>query len=122
MQLIGYDLVPYEQLNFIQSERHICANCLFKFDENLIDIAVKQDVEFSVICEDLSEAIIANATKAKFIICDTKNAKNFVKMAEFYMFDSKIACVIKDSSELEKLANLGVDTAIFTKGIKNGNF
>lgn len=122
MQLIGYDLVEFKALKFINSKDELEHNSLFKFDKHLIKLAQKNGFEFSVICQNLKEAIISNAVGAKFIICDKIMANEFSNLAEYYMFDSKIACVIDDEAELEELAKLKVDTAIFKQGIVNGNF
>ncbi|MDL0089378.1 hypothetical protein [Campylobacter gastrosuis] len=119
MQILGHDLIAYEPLIFTKDE--IYENCFFEFDKALIKKAKEQNAQFSVVCDDLTKAILANASGAKFIICDIKNAKNFAKMAEFYLFDSKIACVIDDEAEIAILAYLGVDVAIFREAIR-GDF
>ncbi|CAD7288493.1 hypothetical protein [Campylobacter suis] len=117
MQLIGHPLVPYEPLKFVKYEKDICKNCVINFDENLIGVAQKKKVEFGLICTSISEAIIANAVGAKIIICEKNIAKNIAKLAQFYLFDSKIACFIKTDSELENLAELEVDTAIYKQAL-----
>ncbi|MCR4941349.1 MAG: hypothetical protein K5978_00970 [Campylobacter sp.] len=117
MQLLGHELVDFEPLNLIKNEDEICQNALFKFDKNLIKLAKQKGVKFSVICKKINEAIIANAVGASLIVCDKKLAKSFVKLAEFYIFDAKIACIISQDSQLDILAKLGVDTAIYQSAI-----
>lgn len=122
MQLIGYDLIDYESLKFANSTDDITQNALFSFDENFIKIAKNKKFSFSIKCDTKGQAIIANAVGAKFIICKKSVAKEFSELAQFYLFDSKIACIIDNKNELNELAELGVDVAIFKKGIENGNF
>lgn len=122
MQIVGDELIPYEPLVYITNEGEICKNCLYKYDRNLIKISKQKGYEFSLICSDISQAIIANAVGARYIVCEIKDALVFSELANFYMFDAKIACVISDESELSKLAKTKIDTAIYKRGIKNGTF
>lgn len=122
MQIIGDELIPYKPLIYITHESEICQNCLYRYDRDLIKISKQKGHEFSLICSDITQAIIANAVGAKYIICEQKDALAFSELANFYMFDAKIACVIDDESQLSKLANTKVDTAIYKKGIENGAF
>ncbi|MGG7048755.1 MULTISPECIES: hypothetical protein [unclassified Campylobacter] len=117
MQLIGHPLAPYESLLHAKTKAEIRQNCVFKFDENLIKTAIEKKVDFGVFCNEISQAIIANAVGAKLIICEKNLAQNFAKLAQFYLFDSKIACIIKTDSELENLAELEVDTAIYEQAL-----
>lgn len=117
MQLVGHNLVPYEPLLSAKTKAEICQNCVFDFDENLIKTAVEKKVDFGVFCNTISQAIIANAVGAKLIICEKNLAQIFAKLAQFYLFDSKIACVITTDDELEILAQNEVDVAIFKSAI-----
>ena len=124
MQLIGHWLVPYESLFWVRSKNEISneRQNLFDYDEATIGRAKELNAEFSVVCRSVSEAIIAKAAGAKFIVCNTHEAKEIADLAQFYLFDSKIACVINSEDELEILAKFGVDAAIFRQGIIGGNF
>ncbi|MCD8213746.1 MAG: hypothetical protein LUC34_06850 [Campylobacter sp.] len=124
MQLIGHALISYEPIFWAQNKSEILneRQNLFVYNAAMVKYAKEINAEFSVVCDNIAEAVIANAAEAKFIVCHTDVAKKFADLAQFYLFDSKIACIIKDESDLEVLANLGVDAAIFRQGVIGGNF
>ncbi|MBE3022393.1 hypothetical protein [Campylobacter sp. 7477a] len=124
MQLIGHELVEFEPLFWTQSTNEMSKDRLnlFEFDKDLIKFAKQRQMNFATVCIDTKQAIIANACGAKFILCHKLIAKNLSDLAQFYLFDAKIACVITHEHELEELAKFGVDVAIFQKGVVGGNF
>lgn len=119
MQIIGHKLIEYENFNLIQTVENILNfdNLIFKYNENFIKNARNSGKTFSVIVRNLNEAILANALKAKFIIIEKNNisiAKDVVKLAEFYLFDSKIAVIIENyEKDLLNAINLRVDAVIY---------
>lgn len=119
MILIGDNLVPYENLSFIDAIDDIeytVANStlIFNYDENLLLYCSKNDLDFAVVVKSITEAIYCNALNCKYIISDKKQAKNIQKIAENYMFDSKILAIIEDSSEIEKIAVNEIDGVIYS--------
>jgi len=117
--LIGDSLVPYENLCFIDSIADIeftIANStlIYSYDENLLLYCSKNDLQYSVIVENITQAIYCNALNCKYIIADKKLAKNIQKVAENYMFDSKILAIIEDNSEIEKIALTEIDGVIYS--------
>ncbi|CZE48095.1 hypothetical protein [Campylobacter geochelonis] len=123
MQIIGYDLIEFEYFYKVIKLDDIVKfdNLLFSYDENFIASALEFKKTFSVIASDENHILLANALGAKFIITHLNNlnlVKKAVKLSEFYLFDSKIACIINDEKQLRDVANLGADTAIFEKAIK----
>ena len=56
-----------------------------------------------VYVKSIKEAIYASNFNAKYIICENELAKNYKKIADNYMWDSKILTIIKSSDDLEKL-------------------
>lgn len=119
MQIIGHKLIEYENFNLIQTVENILNfdNLIFEYNENFIKNAKDNGKTFSVIARNLNEAILANALKAKFIIIEKNNtsiAKEVVKLAEFYLFDSKIALIIENyEKDLLNAINLKVDAVIY---------
>jgi len=106
------EIIGLKWLKFDQNKRLVKGKNFFDFDEKAI-AALEGD--FSLKCKSVNEILLANAAGAKYLIIDKSNdelIKKAVNLAEFYMFDSKIACIIPDISMLEKMANLGVD-AVF---------
>ena len=120
MKILGDELIKFEPLFICKSEDEISngRQNLFKFDRNLIKRALEAGASFSIIANDINEAIIANAAGAKFIIADIDTAKDLAKIAESYLFDALIAVLIKDENELAQLAKFNIDAAILPNAIK----
>ena len=85
---------------------------------NLIKRALEAGASFSIIANDINEAIIANAAGAKFIIADITLAKDLAKVAQNYLFDALIAVVIQSETSLCELAKFEIDAAILPNAIK----
>lgn len=122
MQIIGHELIKFEKLNRINSFNDTLEfdNLLFDFNKKIIKKAKEENKEFSIIAKDKKEIILANAVGAKFIVIDKNNKellKEAVDLAEYYLFDSKIALVIDAQNELLDAINFRVDTAIFYDAI-----
>ena len=119
MQIIGHKLIEYKNFNLIQTVENILNfdNLIFEYNEDFIKNAKDNGKTFSIIARNLNEAILANALKAKFIIIEKNNisiAKEVVKLAEFYLFDSKIAVIIENyEKDLLNAINLRVDAVIY---------
>lgn len=119
MKIIGHKLIKYENFNLIQTVENILNfdNLIFKYNENFIKNAKNSGKTFSVIVRNLNEAVLANALNAKFIIIEKNNisiTKEVVKLAEFYLFDSKIAIIIENyEKDLLNAINLRVDAVIY---------
>ena len=120
MKILGDELIKFEPLFLCKSEDEISngRQNLFKFDRNFIKRALEAGASFSIIANDINEAIIANAAGAKFIIADITLAKDLAKVAQNYLFDALIAVLIKDESELAQLAKFNIDAAILPNAIK----
>ncbi|PSM52042.1 hypothetical protein CBLAS_0418 [Campylobacter blaseri] len=124
MQIIGHKLIEFTKFNSILNIRYVSQfdNLIFDFDENFVEEAKKHKKEFSIIIGDETQAVLSNAFGAKYIIVNLKNDLNLVKkvveLAEFYLFDSKIAVIIDDEdSDLENAILNRVDCAIYKKAI-----
>lgn len=120
MKILGDELIKFEPLFLCKNEDEISNSRqnLFKFDRNLIKKALEAEAKFSIIANDINEAIVANAAGAKFIIADITLAKDLAKIAENYLFDALVAVLIESEDELEKLCRLGIDAAILPNAIK----
>ncbi len=119
MILIGDKIIPYEELSFVDSIseiEHTLANStiIFSYDENLLLYCSKNSLNFAVIVNSIKEAIYCNALNSKYIICDKKLAKTIQKLADNYIFDSRILAIIDDSSEIEKVALNEIDGVIYS--------
>lgn len=119
MILVGDNLIPHKACFFIDSIMDIehtepNSTLIFNYDENILVFCRKNEISCAVVVENIKEAIYCNALHAKYIICDKKIAKSIQKIAENYMFDSKILAVIENSDEIEKIAVNEIDGVIYS--------
>lgn len=119
MILIGDSLIPHKNVFFIDAIAdldHTLPNStlIFNYDENLLLFARKNHLECAVVVNNIKEAIYCNALNSKYIICDKKSAKQIQKIADNYMFDSRVLAIIDSNEEIEKIALLEIDGAIYS--------
>ncbi|QKF73426.1 hypothetical protein AFAEC_1265 [Aliarcobacter faecis] len=118
MKIIGDKIVPFEEffkvLN-IEEIKNTKPNSLlfFEFNEELLKYCFEQNLNFFVEIFSIKEGLYANNLNAKYIVCKKSLAKKMQKIADNYMFDSKILAVIKSSEELEEIALNEIDGAIY---------
>lgn len=115
MLIFGHKLIETPKFHLISNENANFKegiNC-FEYDENLIGKALKESVKFAILAKNEDEILFANALKAEFILLENENlAKKASKMAEFYLFDSKILLITSSLEKLEKAYKMGVDGVI----------
>lgn len=115
MLIFGHKLIEKPKFHLISNENASFKegiNC-FEYDENLIKKALKEGVKFAILAKNEDEILFANALKAEFILLENENlAKKASKMAEFYLFDSKILLITNSLEKLEKAYKMGVDGVI----------
>ena len=115
MLIFGHKLIETPKFHFISNENASFKegiNC-FEYDEILIEKALKEGVKFAILAKNEDEILFANALKAEFILLENENlAKKASKMAEFYLFDSKILLITNSLEKLEKAYKMGVDGVI----------
>lgn len=59
------------------------------------------------------EAVVCNANGVKFIVCDNLNfAKQLQSLANDYLFDSKIALIVRNDDELGSAIDARIDAGI----------
>lgn len=121
MLIFGHKLIEVPKFHLINSENAIFKegiNC-FEYDENLIEKALKEGVKFAILAKNEDEILFANALKAEFILLENENlAKKASKMAEFYLFDSKILFIIDRLKNLRNTYKIGIDGVILREIIK----
>lgn len=118
MKIIGDKIVPFEEffkISNIFEIKNTKPNLLlfFEYDEELLKYCYSQNLNFFVKISSIKEGLYANSLNSKYIVCKKDLAKKMQKIAENYMFDSKILAVIKSSDELEKIALDEIDGAIY---------
>ena len=121
MLIFGHKLIETPKFHLISNENANFKegiNC-FEYDENLIEKALKESVKFAILAKNEDEILFANALKAEFILLENENlAKKASKMAEFYLFDSKVLFIIDRLKNLRNAYKIGIDGVILREIIK----
>ena len=121
MLIFGHKLIKSPKFHILKGEKAEFKegiNC-FEFSENLIQKAVKTGAKFAIFAKNEDEILLANAVRAEFILIENENlAKKASKMAEFYLFDSKILLILTSLKNLAKAYKLGVDGVILKELLK----
>ncbi|MCI6989235.1 MAG: hypothetical protein MR902_06700 [Campylobacter sp.] len=119
MQIIGHKLIDFEPFNLVNKFDASLNNVIFKYDESLVELYKQNRADFSIICSSIKEILLSNAFEAKFIIPkDTTLAKKAQKLANEYLFDSKIAFIINDLNLIEKLSEFEIDAVILNSALR----
>ncbi len=124
MILLGDDVVSYHNLFLIEKIEDIkntTTNSVvaFSYDIDLMRYCQKNEVEYAVIIADIKEIIYASALDAKYIICQKQHSVQAQKIAENYMFDSKILTIINSSDEISWVAINEIDGAIYQRLLRD---
>ena len=124
MILIGDKLIPFENISFIsniEEIKHTKANStiLFYYDDELLSYCNENELANAVIVKSIKEAIYSNNLNAKYIISQKELAIELQKIADNYMYDSKILAIIDSNEEFEQIAKCQIDGIIYRDLIKN---
>lgn len=98
MIILGHSLIKNEE---------------FKVVDTLDSIDKDTSVNYAIKIDTIKDVIFANALNVKYIIVNKQNAQAIQKIANEYLFDSRIIVTIKSEDEIEELANLGIDGVLF---------
>ncbi len=123
MILIGDKLITHKKffhISRINEIKNTESNSIlsFRYNEDLLTYSYRNDLQVAVIVCSIKEAIYANSLNAKYIISEKGLAKTIQKIADNYMFDSKILAVIETNDEIEEIAQSEIDGIIY-KSILN---
>jgi len=118
MILIGDKDIPYEkleQINSIEDIRNTQPNATLIFDFNIEILKYIQlnDLKSAVKVKSIKEVIYASSLCAFYIIPTKDILDKTQKIAENYMFDSKILAIIESSNEIESVALREIDGVIY---------
>jgi len=118
MILIGDKNIPYEdivKINKIDDIKDTLPNStvLFNFDIKILKYTQKNDINSAVIVDNIKNVIFASNLNARYIIPINEILVQTQKIADNYMFDSKILAVIQNDDELEKIALKEIDGIIY---------
>lgn len=122
MILIGDKLIPFDDIydiSSIEDIKNTKANSVvsFRYNEKLLTYASSNELNYAVIISSIKEAIYANSLNALYIICDKELSVSVQKIADNYMFDSKILAIIDSNNEIEEIALNEIDGIIYKEMI-----
>jgi len=126
MLIFGHDYIDYDAFAVVDDISDIA---LTKPNQTLLIKSVDVDIQtvkycksnnirYAILCQNIKDALFANALNASYIITNKSNSKIIQDIATEYMFDAKILAFITSTEEIEDLAKLGIDGVIFEKAIK----
>ena len=123
MIIIGDELVSYEDIFFISSKDEIKntkanSTIAFGYNEELLKYSLENSLSSAVEVKTIKEAIYVNALEGKYIIAEKNLAISLQKIADNYMFDSKILALIDSNDEFEEVANSEIDGVIYKNLLK----
>jgi hypothetical protein len=122
MLLIGHKLIPFSPLYPIESVDEIAqtppsSTVLFEYNPELIWHCRENSISFALHVSNVTEAVIGNGANAKLLIASMHLAIELQKLAEHYLFDSKIAVMADEEEAITDVAKHGIDALILPEGI-----
>lgn len=123
MILIGDKLVPFEDVFLIKNIKDIentkaNSTVLFDFEEEILTYCYKNELFCAVVVNSIKEAIYCNNLNVKYIISEKELSIELQKIADNYMYDSKILAIIDSNEELVQVAKLEIDGIIYRNLLK----
>ena len=85
---------------------------IFDYNKKLMIYAKNNNLQYAVKVKNIKELVYANALDAKYILVSDDILELSQKLADNYMFDSKIIATIKDESFIEDIAIKEIDGVI----------
>ena len=122
MILIGDKNIPYEKITKINSIKDILSTqpnstVLLNFDFKILKYTQLHDIYSAVIVNSIKDVIYSNNLEVRYIIVNNTLAKQAQKIADNYMFDSKILVIIDNEDEIEENAIDEIDGVIYLNRI-----
>jgi hypothetical protein len=125
MILFGHPLIPSEHfyhINSIEAINNTPSNSLIAlfFEEQNLDIITHlrlNNIRFALYVNSAIEAILAENLRASYLVVNLKNGSEIQKIAEHYLFDSKVLGYCEEEETLTKLIDMRLDGAIFAEAI-----
>ncbi len=118
MIIIGDQNIEYENIEKITGINDIKttasnATILFDFDLDILKYTKSNDINSAVTVKSIKEVLYASSLSAKYIIPSENILIQSQKIADNYMFDSKILAIVENSDALEQVALNEIDGAIY---------
>jgi len=75
------------------------------------------DLPFAITVSSIREAIFANALGAAYVVAEHELAITIQKIADEYLFDTRILVLIESEKRIETMARFNIDGVIFPDAI-----
>lgn len=128
MLLFGHQLIEVEPWSKVQSIEEINktlpnSTIVLESIEKYAHIAKhcrENRVDFACMVSSVKQAVLANAIGASYILCSDNDLASWVqKIANEYLWSSKIISIIENEESIEEIAKLGIDGAVIVSHIKS---
>ena len=122
MLILNHPIIPSPTFTETQTTQEIGKIAakeipLLPFDLKLLRYCFDNRVAYAVKITSTIEAVYANALNANFLFCDLQTAKEVQKVADHYLFDSKVIAKI-DERLLDRAIEAGIDGVyLISRGI-----
>ncbi len=128
MIILGHPEIPFEPLHYVESieeiDRTPPGSTLwlgpFGTAKAIARHCRDHRIGYAVMAERVTDALLANALHARYILADADLAPKLQKIAETYLFDAKILLPVSSEAEMEDAAEAGIDGVIFEEAIAAG--
>jgi uncharacterized protein YaiL (DUF2058 family) len=122
MIIIGDNNIAYDDIKRINTIEDISftqpnSTIIFNFNFKILKYTQQNDINSAVIVNTIKDVIYVHNLDAKYIVVNKNIAKQVQKIADNYMFDSKILVAIQDENELEQMAIDEIDGVIYLNRI-----
>ncbi len=120
MIIIGHELIPYKtfiKIEKIKDNLEVEEESIILFDfynKEVLKYISENDVSFfATKVENAIDACLANALGVKYILVEQDIASSIQKIADEYLFDSKILLIIDEEKEMSLAIKDFIDGVIF---------
>jgi len=118
MIIIGDTHIPFENIVKIETIEDIKSTkpnvtVVFPFDKDIMVYCMNNGVSYAVIIGSVKHAVYANSLNAKYILPIDTDLDDTQKVAENYMFDSKVIATIENEYQISEMALRQIDGVIF---------
>lgn len=120
MVIIGDELIPYEKIskiNNIEDIKNTPSNSLLVFDynEEIMKYCFENSLFYAVRVDSVLESVYSNALSARYILANSIKGTKIQKVADNYIFDSKILLLIDNKEEINIAILKEIDGVFFKK-------
>ncbi len=127
MIILGSDFIDYDTLEGIKEIRDInqtssSSVVVTQYNLETMRYCFENKIPYGVLITTVTQSLFANNLGARYLIIeDHPLAQKIQKIAENYMFDSKVLAIIENDSQIEPLAYNEIDGVLYNtifKGLK----